>query len=61
MNWLSQNWFWLLMGTLFVFMHLGHGGHGGHGGHAPDQPRDGNDGDSFRKPDEPGRRSGHQH
>ncbi len=35
MEWLTENWFWLLIGILFVGMHLfGHGGHGGgHGGH----------------------------
>jgi len=34
MEWLSQNWLWLLIGGVFVAMHLfghGHGGHGGHG------------------------------
>ena len=33
MNWLSQNWIWLLFALAFVAMHLfGHGSHGGHGG-----------------------------
>jgi len=33
MEWLAQNWFWVIIGILFVGMHLfGHGGHGGHGG-----------------------------
>ena len=33
MEWLVENWFWVLIGILFVAMHLfGHGGHGGHGG-----------------------------
>lgn len=32
MEWLQENWFWLLVILLFVGMHLGHGGHGGHGG-----------------------------
>jgi hypothetical protein len=33
MEWLTENWFWLLIGILFVGMHLfGHGGHGGGGG-----------------------------
>jgi len=50
MEWLVQNWFWVLIGILFVGMHLfGHGGHGGHGGDdTPDKP-------SPKKP------SGHQH
>lgn len=34
MTWLAENWFWVLIGVLFVGMHFfhGHGGHGG-GGH----------------------------
>jgi hypothetical protein len=33
MNWLSQNWIWLLFALAFVAMHLfGHGSHGGHEG-----------------------------
>lgn len=33
MDWLAQNWFWLVIFVLFIGMHLvGHGGHGGHGG-----------------------------
>jgi hypothetical protein len=33
MEWLAENWFWVLIGIVFVAMHLfGHGGHGGHGG-----------------------------
>jgi hypothetical protein len=40
MDWLSQNWFWVVVFVLFFAMHLfGHGGHGGcgggHGGHRP--------------------------
>lgn len=32
MDWLSQNWTWLLFIGAMVAMHLfGHGGHGGHG------------------------------
>ena len=34
MEWLTANWFWILIGVLFIGMHLfGHGGHGGHAGH----------------------------
>lgn len=33
MDWLAQNWIWVVFFVLFVGMHLvGHGGHGGHGG-----------------------------
>jgi hypothetical protein len=36
MNWLVENWPWLLFGAAFVALHLGsHGGHGGHGSHRP--------------------------
>lgn len=34
MAWFTANWFWVLIGILFIAMHLfGHGGHGGHSGH----------------------------
>lgn len=34
MNWLTDNSFWIVIGIVFVAMHLfGHGRHGGHGGH----------------------------
>ena len=36
MEWLSENWFAVLIFSVFIFMHLfGHGHHGmhGHGGH----------------------------
>ncbi len=30
MEWLAENWFWILVGIAFVGMHMfGHGGHGG--------------------------------
>ena len=33
MQWLSENWVFLLIAVAFVAMHLfGHGSHGGHGG-----------------------------
>ena len=45
MEWLAENWFAVLIGILFVGMHMfGHGGHGGHG-----------------KQDDPDRHSGHRH
>ncbi len=37
MEWLSQNWVWVLFFVAFVAMHMfGHGGHGGHGGGSGD-------------------------
>ena len=33
MQWLSQNWVWILFAVGMIAMHMfGHGGHGGHGG-----------------------------
>ena len=33
MDWLTQNWIWVVFFVLFIGMHLfGHGGHGGGGG-----------------------------
>lgn len=33
MDWLSENWIWVIFGVAFIAMHMfGHGGHGGHGG-----------------------------
>lgn len=35
MDWLRENWFWVALGVLFLWMHLkGHGGHGAQGGHS---------------------------
>jgi len=43
MEWLAKNWFWVLIGIVFVAAHMfGHGGHGGHGkpdGSKPDGDR----------------------
>ena len=34
MQWVLDNWFWILLGGGMIAMHLfGHGGHGAHGGH----------------------------
>lgn len=61
MEWLTQNWFWVVVFVAFVAMHLfGHGGHGGHGGGG----YEGGHGQQ-RPPDEDERKSqppaGHQH
>ena len=40
MEWVSENWVWILIAVAFVAMHMfGHGGHGGHGGYG-DRDRD---------------------
>jgi hypothetical protein len=32
MDWLTENWFWILIFVGFIVMHLfGHGSHGAHG------------------------------
>lgn len=47
MEWLSENWVWVVVAAAMVAMHLfGHGGHGGHG--------------SQRRDDE-GKGAGHRH
>lgn len=37
MMWLAENWFWIVVFALFLWVHLkmhgGHGHHGAHGGH----------------------------
>lgn len=34
MDWLRENWFWIVVLLLFFWMHMKmHGGHGSHGGH----------------------------
>jgi hypothetical protein len=38
MEWLTENWFWVLLGIAFIAMHLfGHGAHGGHGNQEDDK------------------------
>lgn len=47
MDWLAQNWIWVVVLVLFFAVHLfGHGGHGGHGGHRGH----GGDTDATRRP-----------
>ncbi|MFV2054820.1 MAG: DUF2933 domain-containing protein [Thiohalomonadales bacterium] len=34
MEWLAENWIWVVIGVAFIAMHIfGHGRHGGHGKH----------------------------
>lgn len=60
MEWLAENWLWVIFGILFAGMHMfGHGGHGGHSGH------DDSDKPSVNDPGQdkasPGKSSGHLH
>ena len=61
MEWIAQNWVWVLFAVGMVAMHMfGHGGHGGHGGHRgghDDAKRTRND--NARPPSEQG--PGHRH
>lgn len=54
MEWLAENWFWVLIGIGFIVMHMfGHGGHRGHGKH--------DDEDNDQKQKKQGTDSGHGH
>jgi len=63
MEWLAENWIWVILAVLFFGVHmLGHGGHGGHGGHDDgSRTRPKADGEGRRKPERPTDRSGHVH
>ena len=61
MQWLAQNWFWVLIFVLFIGLHLfGHGSHGGRGGgcggHGGQKRPDEKDRDTATKSS-----TGHQH
>jgi len=62
MEWLAENWFWVVIGVAFIAMHMfGHGGHGGHGG-GDRQPRnDEGEKDEARRPGRNKGAGGHQH
>lgn len=71
MNWLSNNWIWILLIGGMLWMHLGmhrsHGGHSGHGGHETNahQPQPGHEdhdqGASAAETAEAGTGSSHRH
>lgn len=65
MEWLTANWFWILIGILFIGMHLfGHGGHGGHAGHGGgDNKPEANEveKDEAGRPTQGSSSGGHQH
>lgn len=61
MEWISQNWVWILFAVAMIAMHMfGHGGHGGHGSHRGED----HDGTKPAKPNDMAhaskQRSGHQ-
>ncbi|WP_183197549.1 DUF2933 domain-containing protein [Brevundimonas mediterranea] len=52
MNWVVDNWPWLLFGAAFIGLHLvGHGGHGGHGGRGSRRAEEDSDGGVSREDD----------
>lgn len=61
MDWLTQNWIWVVIFVLFIGMHLfGHGGHGGRGGHGGCGGGDGQRPVGGKRPGED-KPQGHQH
>ena len=58
MEWLSQNWVWVLFAVAMIVMHMGHGGHGGHGSGPPDNRKRADGGDDERASE---REAGHHH
>lgn len=61
MDWLSQNWVWVLIGAAFVAMHLfGHGGHGRQGGQGTGRRSGSRDRELDQQQDETGQ-TGHRH
>ncbi|MHB1233967.1 MAG: hypothetical protein ACYCZQ_15485 [Burkholderiales bacterium] len=67
MDWLAQNWVWVVVFAVFIGMHLfGHGGHGGRGGHGGHGGHGGCGGGDDQRPADgaqPGKDKpqGHQH
>ena len=58
MEWIAQNWVWVLFAVGMVAMHMfGHGGHGGHGSGHDDAGRTSKD--TARPPS--GHSPGHHH
>ena len=61
MEWISQNWVWVLFAVGMIAMHMFcHGGHGSHGGHGRDRDDATSAGKEIARPPS-GSRSGHHH
>jgi len=59
MQWLTENWVWVLIAAAFIGMHFfGHGGHGGHGGGGCGGGHGGGDSSDKKDSRKP---AGHQH
>src|SRR3989304_4676117 len=62
MEWLSQNWVWIVAGVRFIAIHwFGHGGHGGHRGHGQPPRREPGGGGDRERGERPRAGSGHAH
>ena len=58
MDWIAQNWVWVLFAVGMIVMHMfGHGGHGGHGSGRDDSGPTSKD----TAPPASGQRPGHHH
>ena len=61
MDWIAQNWVWVLFAVGMIAMHMfGHGGHGGHGGHDRDRDDPKSTGKEIARPTS-GSHSGRHH
>lgn len=63
MQWIAQNWVWVLFFAAFIAMHLfGHGGHGRHGrGSGSDRADDEGAASAQGQPAARSKATGHQH
>jgi len=59
MEWLAENWLWVLIGIVFIVMHMF--GHGGHGGHDGPGRLDDNEGENKKRNSQTHNDSGHPH
>lgn len=62
MQWLAENWIWVVVIAAFIGMHLfGHGGHGGHGSGGCGGGNRPKDKDRDAESEGPKTASGHRH
>ena len=54
MEWVRENWFFILFAVLFIAMHLFGFGCGGHGGHGREEERERSSGDVSGKREQKG-------
>ena len=62
MEWITANWFWVLIFIAFIAMHMfGHGGHSGHGGRDHKRSADQRENNEAQSRVVPTSSGGHQH